>query len=182
MALGRRKNSGRTDWSTSGSGPAPAQSGSDTLVEERPAKAAKPAKAGKAPKEPKAPKAAKAPKPPKARGGAKASGGIMAEVLYEGPSRAEMEQEAAAELQAALAVSYNKLRAEVPDAGSPDDAQRRLESELARERAVPDIDAGIPSHPIYSGDTLVYQQLRRHYGREHAGGSFRRSWYPLQPS
>ena len=177
MPFGRRKDYGRTDWSTSesGSAPVPSSSGSDTLVEERPAKPEKRAKAAKDPKPPKPPKA---PKAPKAKA-PKASGGIMAEVLYEGPSRAEMEQEAAAELQAALAQSYNLLKAEVPDAGSPDEAQRKIESQLGR--AIPDVDAGIPTHPIYTGDALVYQQLRRHYGREHAGGSFRRSWYPLQP-
>ncbi|MCA1847269.1 MAG: hypothetical protein LC792_29590, partial [Actinobacteria bacterium] len=149
MPFGRRKNDGRTDWSTSesGSAPAPSSSGSDTLVEERPAKpekrpkppkAPKEPKAAKAPKEPKAAKAPKEPKPPKApkAKAAKPSGGLMAEVLYEGPSRAQMEQEAAAELQAALATSYNLLKAEVPDAGSPDEAQRKIESQLGR--AIPD--------------------------------------------
>src|SRR5947209_18764065 len=116
MPFGRRKDYGRTDWSTSESGapPAPSSGGSDTLVQEQPAKSEKRGKAPKAPKEPKAPKAERAPKAPKApkASAAKPSGGIMAEVLYEAPSRAEMEQEAAAELQAALAQSYNMLRPE----------------------------------------------------------------------
>jgi hypothetical protein len=94
------------------------------------------------------------------------------------PSREEMEREAAAELFAALGPSYERLRAEVPDATGPDDAQQKIASKLGP--AVPDVDAGIPSHPIYRGDALVYYQLRRHYGQVAREGSFRRSWFPLQ--
>ena len=93
------------------------------------------------------------------------------------PSREEMEREAAAELEAAVAPSWNLLRREVPDATSPADAERKIEAKLGP--APPDVDAGIPSHPIYSGDALVYKQLRRHYGAENPGGSFWRSWHPL---
>jgi hypothetical protein len=92
------------------------------------------------------------------------------------PSREEMEREAAAELDAALAPSWNLLRREVPDASSPADAEQRIEARLGP--APPDVDAGIPSHPIYTGDALVYKQLRRHYGAENQGGSFWRSWFP----
>ncbi|MDQ4096506.1 MAG: hypothetical protein M3144_01365 [Actinomycetota bacterium] len=94
------------------------------------------------------------------------------------PSREAMEREAADELFAALRPSYERLRAEVPDATGPEDAQQRIASRLGP--AVPDVDAGIPSHPIYSGDALVYYQLRRHYGQVAREGSFRRSWFPLQ--
>jgi hypothetical protein len=92
------------------------------------------------------------------------------------PSREEMEREAAAELEAAVAPSWNRLMAEVPDAGSPVEAEQKIQSRLGP--TVPDSDAGLPRHPLYSGDTLVYYQLRRHYGSPNPGGSFWRSWFP----
>lgn len=92
------------------------------------------------------------------------------------PNRQQMEQEAAAELTAAIAPSLDLLRRDVPDAASPDDAYRAIESKLGP--APQDGDAELPRHPIYSGDALVYRQLQRHYGRPHAGGSFWRSWKP----
>ncbi|MEW6154765.1 MAG: hypothetical protein AB1673_12345 [Actinomycetota bacterium] len=128
-------------------------------------------------------KAPKAPKEARARA-PRSSGGPMAEdkdwvlsLSEDGPSRQELEQMAAAELFAALAPSYDLLHAEVPDAASPDDAVRKIESKLGP--APSDTDADLPSHPIWQGDALVYQQLKRHYGRPHQGSSFKRSWYPL---
>ena len=127
-------------------------------------------------------KAAKAPKPPKAERAPKRSArptgddGDWVLTLDEGPSRQELEQMAAAELFAALAPSYDLLHSEVPDAASPEDAQRRIESQLGP--APHDMDAAIPDHPIWKGDALVYQQLKRHYGKPHQGSSFARSWFP----
>jgi hypothetical protein len=92
------------------------------------------------------------------------------------PNRQQMEQEAAAELTAAIAPSLDLLRRDVPDAASPDDAYRAIESKLGP--APQDADAALPAHPIYKGDALVYRQLQRHYGKPHPGGSFWRSWTP----
>lgn len=125
----------------------------------------------------KAPKV-KAERPPK-RSGSRAAVETEANwvlTLDEGPSRQELEQMAAAELFAALAPSYDLLHAEVPDAASPEDAQRRIESQLGP--APRDMDAAIPDHPIWQGDALVYSQLKRHYGKPHQGSSFARSWWP----
>ena len=91
-------------------------------------------------------------------------------------SRQEIEAEAAAELHAALAPSFQLLHQEVPDSANPDDAQQRITQQLGA--APPDSDAELPKHPIYSGDALVYYQLRRHYGNPHPGGTFHRTWYP----
>lgn len=132
-------------------------------------KGRKKAKAEKAPKAPKV----KAPKPQRQRGG---SGLLsMSDAL---PNRQQMEQEAAAELTAAMAPSLDLLRRDVPNAASPDDAYRAIESKLGP--APKDIDAELPRHPIYKGDALVYTQLKRHYGDTSAVGSFWRSWQPGQ--
>jgi hypothetical protein len=130
-------------------------------------------------KAPKPPKAEKAPKPVRAPARKGSSNWDMS--LDDGPSRQQLEQEAASEFWAAVTPAYDLLKSEVPDAASPEDAQRKIEGELGRVGSVNDKDAGIPRHPIYTGDALVYYQLRRHYGSPNAGGSFRRSWYPLQP-
>jgi hypothetical protein len=168
MALRRRKSSGQTE----ASGADPSGGGEETT-----------ATAVEAPEPPpaeKRAKRAKAPKPPKAeRRRTARPGSSLFDLSDAMPNREEMEREAAAELHAALGPSYERLKAEVPDAGSPDEAQQRIESRLGP--SVPDVDAGIPSHPLYSGDALVYYQLRRHYGQTAREGSFRRSWYPLQP-
>lgn len=121
----------------------------------------------------------KAPKPPKARRAPRPSRSDsqnLFDLSSSGPSKAELDQQAAAELGAAISVSFDLLQMSVPGATSPEDAARKLESELGPP--VRDRDEGIPDHPVYSGDALVYYQLRRHYGRPHAGGSFQRSWYP----
>ena len=120
-------------------------------------------------------KAAKAPKPPKAQRERGGSGSLlsMSDAL---PNRQQMEQEAAAELTAAIAPSLDLLRRDVPDAASPDDAYRAIESKLGP--APRDGDAALPDHPIYKGDALVYTQLKRHYGTPNAVGSFWRSWRP----
>jgi hypothetical protein len=141
------------------------------------AKKEKPPKAAKAPKAPKAQKAQKAPREPRARNGKGAgASALLAAVVDEGPSREQLEREAAAELQAALAPSYDLLLGSVPGASSPEEAQRAIEAKLGPP--VPDRDPGIPEHVQWTGDALVYQQLRRHYGDPDPGGSFRRSWFP----
>lgn len=125
-------------------------------------------------KAPKAPKAAKT-RMSATTGGSGGDIGLLS--FAPGPSREQMEREAADELMAALTPSYQLLRNEVPDAASPDDAQRKIEGQL--DRLVPDNDHELPNHPIYQGDALVYYQLRRHYGSPHPGGTFRRSWFPM---
>lgn len=124
-------------------------------------------------KKEKAAKAPKASKPQRQRGG---SGLLsMSDAL---PNRQQMEQEAAAELTAAMAPSLDLLRRDVPNAASPDDAYRAIESKLGP--APRDHDAELPRHPIYKGDALVYSQLKRHYGDTSPLGSFWRSWNPGQ--
>ncbi len=92
------------------------------------------------------------------------------------PDREQLEREAAAELYQAVSPALELLQATVPEASSPEEAQRALESKLGPVR--PDPDAQLPSHAVYKGDALVYQQLRRHYGQPAQGGSFRRGWSP----
>jgi hypothetical protein len=92
------------------------------------------------------------------------------------PAREELEREAAAEFYQAVSPALELLHAAVPDASSPEEASRAIESKLGP--APQDRDAQLPRHPLYSGDTLVYQQLRRHYGEASSGGSFRRGWEP----
>ena len=84
-------------------------------------------------------------------------------------SREQLMQAGAEDLMQALAGSYSLLHAEVPDSASPDDAQRKIEQQLGKYDA--DIDAELPGHPIYQGDTLVYYQLRRHYGMVQPGNT-----------
>ncbi len=84
-------------------------------------------------------------------------------------SREQLMQAGAEDLMAALAGSYNLLHAEVPDSSSPDDAQRKIEQQLGNYDR--DVDAELPDHPIYQGDTLVYHQLRRHYGMIQPGNT-----------
>lgn len=135
-------------------------------------------KRGKKDKAPKV-KAEKAPRAPKRSRSSGSSDANWVLTLDEGPSREELAQLAAAELFAALAPSYDLLHAEVPEAASPEDAQHRIASQLGP--APSDMDAAIPDHPIWKGDALVYQQLKRHYGKPHQGSSFARGWSPGGP-
>lgn len=128
-------------------------------------------------KAPKPPKAERAPKAPKMKAAKGTTAGTSLFALNDDlPNRQQLEQEAAAELTAAIAPSLQILRTVTPDAASPEDAYRKIEGQL--DPPVPDRDAGIPDHPIYDGDTLVYYQLRRHYGSPHPGGTYHRTWYP----
>ena len=98
-------------------------------------------------------------------------------LLTENPvSREEAEREAAMEFNQSIAPSMDLLKAAVPDASSPEEAWRAIEGRLGQP--IRDPDAALPDHPVYQGDALVYQQLRRHYGRTSPGGSFRRGWDP----
>lgn len=92
------------------------------------------------------------------------------------PSRQEAEREAAMEFEQAAAPAMELLRAAVPDASSAEEAYRAIESRLGPP--VKDPTPELPDHPQYSGDTLVYHQLRRHYGRTSPSGSFRQGWSP----
>ena len=92
------------------------------------------------------------------------------------PDREEAEREAAAEFDQAAARSMELLKAAVPDASSPQEAWQTIESRLGP--AVDDPMPDLPDHPQYPGDTLVFHQLRRHYGRMSPAGSFRRGWNP----
>ena len=121
--------------------------------------------------------APKAAKQPRQRGGTSLNyEADWVLTLDEGPSKQELEQMAAAELFAALAPSYDLLHVHVPDAASPEDAMRKIESQLGP--APRDLDPDIPDHPIWQGDALVYSQLKRHYGKPHQGSSFARGWHP----
>jgi hypothetical protein len=130
-------------------------------------------KAPKPPKAEKAPKARKVKEPKASRMTARSD---LFALNAPTRSRQEIEAEAAAELHAALAPSFQLLRQEVPDAANPDDAQQKISSRLGK--APKDPDAELPKHPVYSGDALVYYQLRRHYGSPHPGGTYHRTWYP----
>lgn len=90
------------------------------------------------------------------------------------PSREELQREAAAEFNQAMAPSMDLLQAAVPEATSAEEAWKTIESKLGQP--LQDSDAELPDHPLYSGDTLVYYQLRRHYGRTSPAGSFRAGW------
>ncbi|MGH9277294.1 MAG: hypothetical protein ACRD12_04210 [Acidimicrobiales bacterium] len=126
---------------------------------------------GKKAKREKPPKAPRAPRPGRSEGPTS-----LFDMSNAGPSKDELDRMAAAELGAAIAPSLDLLQMSVPGASSPGEAGQQIEGKLGP--SVADRDAGIPSHPIYTGDALVYYQLRRHYGKPHAGGSFQRSWYP----
>lgn len=111
-------------------------------------------------------------KPPKVPSASRSrsSGDIsLLDLGAETRSREQLMQEGAEELMAALQGSYGLLHAEVPDSMSPDDAQRKIASQLDRYDS--DNDADVPNHPIYQGDTLVYYQLRRHYGLVQPGNT-----------
>lgn len=115
-------------------------------------------------------KAPKAPKAPSASRTRVAGGDIgLLDMGRESRSRDQLMQEGAEELMAALGNSYGLLHAEVPDSSSPDDAQRKIQGQLGQYQNDP--DSLIPNHPIYDGDTLVYFQLRRHYGLVQPGNS-----------
>ena len=112
----------------------------------------------------------KAPKAPSASRTRMSSGEIgLLDMGRETRSRDQLMQEGAEELMAALGNSYGLLHAEVPDSVSPDDAQRKIEAQLGRFQS--DSDGLLPDHPIYDGDTLVYFQLRRHYGMIQPGNT-----------
>jgi hypothetical protein len=104
------------------------------------------------------------------------SSAIISMLTESPPSREDAEREAAAEFNQALAPSMDLLRAAVPDASSPEEAWRTIESKL--DQPLQDPDAKLPTHPVWQGDALVYQQLRRHYGRTSPAGSFRQGWSP----
>lgn len=147
--------------------------GTDTIVQPPPPEPgmAMPAtdsgRKGKKEKSPKPPKVKKekAPKMRAQRGGSSDLFALNPHI----PTRDELEREAAAELNAALTPSYDLLHKEMPDAASPDDAQQRIAGTLGR--IIVDNDAALPRHPVYSGDTLVYTQLKRHYGMIQPGNS-----------
>ena len=101
---------------------------------------------------------------------------IISMVNQTSPSREEMEREAAIEFNEAVAPSLNLLQAAVPEASSPEEAWRVIESKLGQP--VKDPEPELPTHPVYSGDALVYKQLQRHYGKTSPAGSFRRGWNP----
>lgn len=120
----------------------------------------------------------RAPAPPakrRLRGGGRVSA-LLSRLNAPAPRREELEIEGAAELNRAIAPSMERLKAEVPHASSPEEAWRAIEGEL--EEPLADPDAEVPSHPVYSGDALVYYQLRRHYGSPSGAGSFRQGWRP----
>jgi hypothetical protein len=94
------------------------------------------------------------------------------------PDREQLEREAAAEFYAAVSPSLERLQQAVPGASSPEEAYRAIESRLGP--APKDPDAELPRHPVYQGDALVYQQLRRHYGEQRLTTSFPRGWSPDQ--
>jgi hypothetical protein len=123
-------------------------------------------KKGKAKKE----KRQKPPKVPSASRSRSSSDDVgLLDLGRETRSREQLMQAGAEDLMVALQGSYNLLHAEVPDSSSPDDAQRKIENQL--ERFDRDIDGDLPNHPIYNGDTLVYFQLRRHYGLVQPGNT-----------
>jgi hypothetical protein len=98
------------------------------------------------------------------------------------PSRGDLEQEAARELQEAATPSLDLLVATVPGAHSPEEAYRNIETNLGEK--LDDPDPVLPSHPQWSDDTLVYYHLRRHFGETtgtlaHQGR--RPAWRPLTP-
>lgn len=169
-----------TATTTFGAPPVPPESAA------APAEAPMPARdQGKKAKKDKEPRRERRPKPPKVPSASRSRLSSPDDVPLldmgrETRSREQLMQAGAEDLMAALSGSYTLLHAEVPDSSSPDDAQRKIEAQLAKYD--PDNDAEIPAHPIYEGDALVYYQLRRHYGLPHpgntqgrAGGLLRRS-------
>ena len=65
--------------------------------------------------------------------------------------------------------------ASVPDAGSPEEAARRLQEQ--QPELVPDPEPGYPRDWHYAGDAVAYYQVRKHIGKPRSRAK-RGSWTP----
>lgn len=101
--------------------------------------------------------------------GGESGGGVAARVLgvYADPgsTAAQREAAAAAEFQAAIAPVMDLLTSAVPEAGSPDEAMRTLESRLGEYPPDPDGGAYIRGDSYETDARVYYRLLRRDYER-----------------
>ncbi|MDQ4134210.1 MAG: hypothetical protein M3179_13660 [Actinomycetota bacterium] len=88
------------------------------------------------------------------------------DLLSDAPRKSEeqRQQEAAAELMAAIAPSQEMLMKEVPDASSPDDAASRLMDRQNERPVLPDPEGErLVGKDLYQGDATVYYRLQKRF-------------------
>ena len=95
------------------------------------------------------------------------------------PSREELERQAAADFQAAISPSLEKLRELVPDASSPEEARRALEE---REREIefpPDAEGEqLKARDVYRTEASVHYRIQRQLERPRGRVGWGRPWEP----
>ncbi|HEX2041260.1 MAG TPA: hypothetical protein VHF24_01375 [Acidimicrobiales bacterium] len=97
------------------------------------------------------------------------------------PSREELDRQAAADFQAAIAPAVGPLHELVPDASGPEDALRQLTERWEEPLPDPEGEAARGQDPFTRGpaETAVYYRIRRHFDspRRHVGFG-REAWRP----
>ncbi len=95
------------------------------------------------------------------------------------PSREELERQAAADFQAAIAPSLEKLREAVPDASSPEEARRALEEREQQTELRPDPEGDLaPGRDIYRKEASIHYRIQRQLERPRRRAGWSRPWTP----
>ena len=95
------------------------------------------------------------------------------------PSREELERQAAADFQAAIAPSLESLREAVPDASSPDEARRALEERESEIEFPPDTEGEkLKANDIYRTEATVHHRIQKQMERPRGRVGWGRPWEP----
>ena len=93
------------------------------------------------------------------------------------PSRDELERQAAADFEAAIAASLEGLREVVPDASSPDEARRVLEERQGD--ALPDPEGErLRAHDLFRTEASVHYRIQKQLERPRGRVGWGRPWEP----
>ncbi len=95
------------------------------------------------------------------------------------PSRDELDRRAAAEFQAAIAPSLDRLREAVPDASSPEEARRALEEREAQAEYPRDEEGDqLKGQDVFNTEASVHYRIQRHLRPPRRLSRFGEPWRP----
>jgi hypothetical protein len=93
------------------------------------------------------------------------------------PSREELERQAAADFQAAIAPSLEKLREVVPEAASPEEARRVLEERQGELLPDPEGET-LRANDIFKTEATVHHRIQKQLERPRGRVGWGRPWEP----
>jgi hypothetical protein len=93
------------------------------------------------------------------------------------PSREELERQAAADFQAAIAPSLEKLREVVPEASSPEEARRVLEERQGELLPDPEGER-LRANDIFKTEATVHYRIQKQLERPRGRVGWGRPWEP----